>query len=550
MRKFLLALSAALLALGASAQTNLIAGNASTFENGEKNGWSSWGGDSESTIAEGGYNSAYSLELICKTAGDDYYAAQAAYSVDLIIGNQYEMTFYAKSSVADGSVQISYQNSSDYSGGGYTQVNLTQDWAKYSVEFTVNSEKGSAMDRILINFGKTVGSYYIDDITLVDLSNVESGNNPEGVPADYEVILQSNTTNGNTVQAWDAEFTGSAEKDGVKCIEYKNEASGNSYAHQIAIIYGFQPDTKYYIAMDVMGTPSTVGIGAWFQDNNYSTIGGYSTFNTFTVDSDTEWTTVVLSGKYQDEKEATRVALNLGEYVGTLYITNIRVYAPGEGGSVEPDPTPKPNVPEGYEVVVSGSQISSSISGANGNIENATLDGTSCIKFTNDVEGQNAWACQLAVDYDYQPEVKYYLTFKVNGDGNDVNNSCWFQQTDGWKTIGYGLSGFSVTSDTEWQDVVISGQYTVDSVTTEPAGLTANRIVLNVGEYVGTMYFTDIQLWAPNSGTTAVKVLGAEGRTVVYNLQGVRVLDTDNADAVKALAPGLYIVNGKKVIVK
>lgn len=36
----------------------------------------------------------------------------------------------------------------------------------------------------------------------------------------------------------------------------------------------------------------------------------------------------------------------------------------------------------------------------------------------------------------------------------------------------------------------------------------------------------------------------------VYNVSGVKVLTTENAEDVKALAPGLYVVNGKKFLVR
>ena len=41
-----------------------------------------------------------------------------------------------------------------------------------------------------------------------------------------------------------------------------------------------------------------------------------------------------------------------------------------------------------------------------------------------------------------------------------------------------------------------------------------------------------------------------DGRYVVYNINGILVLDTDNAAELAGLTPGLYIINGKKVIVR
>lgn len=42
----------------------------------------------------------------------------------------------------------------------------------------------------------------------------------------------------------------------------------------------------------------------------------------------------------------------------------------------------------------------------------------------------------------------------------------------------------------------------------------------------------------------------ADGSFTVYNLQGMKVLQTKNEDALKGLDPGLYIINGKKYLVK
>lgn len=324
MKKALLTLGAALIAMTASAAVeNLLPADASTFENGEKNGWYSWG-KGTSGVAEPGYNSAYCLELVNDEDGAEY-DSQAAYDIDLVNGQTYVYSFWAKSSVEGGSIQIAYQNSSSYSGGGYNTINLTTEWKQYVKEITVTLDD---MDRILINFGKTAGTYYIDDIVFGIEKPEEGGfQAPEG----YDVVLSGNVSDGSKISAWESVFTGDATHDGKPCIAYTNEESANSYAYQIALDYNYSPETTYYIVIDVMGTPSDVAVGAWFQNtSDYSTVGGYSTFNTFKITSDTEWTQVVLKGEYEDEKLANRVAINLGEYVGTAYFTNFKVYGPAE----------------------------------------------------------------------------------------------------------------------------------------------------------------------------------------------------------------------------
>jgi hypothetical protein len=54
-----------------------------------------------------------------------------------------------------------------------------------------------------------------------------------------------------------------------------------------------------------------------------------------------------------------------------------------------------------------------------------------------------------------------------------------------------------------------------------------------------------------NDGTGIDNVLDSSiEKWVVYNITGVKVLETNNAAQVSALPAGLYIVNGAKVIIK
>lgn len=331
MKKLLLSLGAIAIALSASAKIdNMLDANNSTFENGQKNGWSSWGGESTSQIAEPGYNSEYCLELTNPAAGDDYYAAQAAYTFKpaLETGVEYTFSFWAKSKEEGGSIQIAYQNSSDYSGGLYTQFNLTTEWKQYTKSFTISAE---GMDRILINFGKVVGTFYIDDIVFG--TEVEDGTGFQA-PEGYVVMASGNSADGTTITEWSSKLE-NGQHDGRECIVYTNDTKGDSYSTQLAIDLNYAPEKMYYVVFDVMGTPSTVGISAFFQHKDGYVNLGYNDFNSVTITSDTEWTQVVLKGEYTlNEKEqlADRIAINLGEYVGTAYITGIKVYGPASDG--------------------------------------------------------------------------------------------------------------------------------------------------------------------------------------------------------------------------
>lgn len=72
-----------------------------------------------------------------------------------------------------------------------------------------------------------------------------------------------------------------------------------------------------------------------------------------------------------------------------------------------------------------------------------------------------------------------------------------------------------------------------NSITVDDANFAGATITFNVG-----------------NGQTAVEGIDAETLFTVYSLQGVRLLDGADAAAVKALAPGLYIINGKKTVIR
>ena len=144
---------------------NVFAGDASDFEGGTTGGWGSWGSNKESAeVEEGtGYNNSKALAL--KNKGDgNAWEAQCAYTFDdaLQEGKKYIIQFYAKSSSAAGELQFQYQNGSTYSSqGGYNTFSVGTDWVKCEFTFTPAYDDAN---RIILNFGKVGGTYYIDNI--------------------------------------------------------------------------------------------------------------------------------------------------------------------------------------------------------------------------------------------------------------------------------------------------------------------------------------------------------------------------------------------------
>nr|WP_302830904.1 endo-1,4-beta-xylanase [uncultured Bacteroides sp.] len=145
--------------------TNIISGDNSDFEGGTKGKWGSWGNESSSSVSEKGEgnNSDYSMVLVNPKEGSDYYVAQAAFDLDepLKVGETYIIQFDAKASVTGTGVQFAVQNTSDYSGEGYSNMELSTDWIKCEKEYTCSKE---GMNRILISFGKYAGTFYIDNV--------------------------------------------------------------------------------------------------------------------------------------------------------------------------------------------------------------------------------------------------------------------------------------------------------------------------------------------------------------------------------------------------
>lgn len=83
--------------------------------------------------------------------------------------------------------------------------------------------------------------------------------------------------------------------------------------------------------------------------------------------------------------------------------------------------------------------------------------------------------------------------------------------------------------------------------------LPAALVALTYGEYPQTTTKVNGEMTVTLVvGSSAIEsaVEPLEGNYTVYNLNGVKVLDTDDSSRLKDLAKGIYIINGKKVILK
>lgn len=144
---------------------NILTGDASDFEGGTKGGWASWGGNSPTSAVQEGVGRDGSCGLVLTNPKDgNMWDAQCAYTFDTYLDSSkvYMIQFYVKSSTAAGQIQFQYQNGTTYgSQGAYSTFNAGNDWYLCEKKFKPGYDD---VNRIILNFGKVAGTYYIDNV--------------------------------------------------------------------------------------------------------------------------------------------------------------------------------------------------------------------------------------------------------------------------------------------------------------------------------------------------------------------------------------------------
>lgn len=111
------------------------------------------------------------------------------------------------------------------------------------------------------------------------------------------------------------------------------------------------------------------------------------------------------------------------------------------------------------------------------------------------------------------------------------------------------IAGNEINATEDWKKYIVT-----EVVPTEADGF--NVLALNLSTIIepGTMYFKDFK-WDfitkdPSLASVDNIINTTVDRWTVYNMLGVKVLDTVNESDVYNLAPGFYIVNGKKTVIR
>ena len=144
---------------------NILSEGAWGFENNDLNGWNSWAGDFDKSVANTGYASNHCLKVENKAAAG-MWEKQCVLALDNALekGKTYTLTFKAKADVAANINTAITMKDDPWTIQGSADHSLTTEWAEYTFEQTIDMDN---TNRIVFNLGETVTSYYIDNISLI-----------------------------------------------------------------------------------------------------------------------------------------------------------------------------------------------------------------------------------------------------------------------------------------------------------------------------------------------------------------------------------------------
>ena len=153
---------------------NILSEGAWGFENNELNGWNSWVGDFDKSVANTGYASNHCLKVENKAAAG-MWEKQCVLALDNALekGKTYTLTFKAKADKAANINTAITMKDDPWTIQGSEDHSLTTEWAEYTFEQTIDMDN---INRIVFNLGETATSYYFDNICLVK----KAGDNPDG----------------------------------------------------------------------------------------------------------------------------------------------------------------------------------------------------------------------------------------------------------------------------------------------------------------------------------------------------------------------------------
>lgn len=339
------------------------------------------------------------------------------------------------------------------------------------------------------------------------------------------------TGNDATFGGWGGSATfEQVTEDDKPCIKVTNpSAAENDWNVQIGIDVNLENGKTYALSFDVKGTPAT-GITAGIQNStDYSGKGNFTTF-----DVTETWKSVTITATVTGD-DANRITINVGKYVGTFFMTNVKL----TNGTSTPDTPDTPDTPEGEIVAESDFSTMTAYNmwaaeGVDAKIENGAL------VVTNAEAAANFWDIQYMVAdlFSVSKDVEYTITAKIKGFKGSLHYVLGKWGTDA--TAG----SVNVDESADWQTITIKFKSAAD-ITNEA------HLLFQTGDFVGSYAIESVVITAPKSASLDnVEVTPVVDHWTVYNLSGVKVLDTDNKSDLDMLGTGIYIINGKKVAIR
>lgn len=293
---------------------------------------------------------------------------------------------------------------------------------------------------------------------------------------------------------------------------------------------------KYYFSLEAKTTsPRTIEFQA------HGDPGAYKYWNiaggSFEVGAD--WKKHEFTGEVPadaDGMQTIAISLSTAPEACTMNFKNIVWNLIEEGGDTPEQPEdPKP----AGEVVASTDFTSMSAytmwksEAADVKIENGSL------VVTNATASSDFWNVQYMVadGFSLVADATYTITAKIKGFAGKLhyNLGTWSDNV---------MGDIDVEEAADWQ--VVSAKATAKADAAGDA-----HLLFQTGDFVGAFQIASVELTKDNpAGIDAVEVEAPATHWTVYNLMGVKVLDTDNEAALNELANGIYVINGKKVAIR
>lgn len=199
------------------------------------------------------------------------------------------------------------------------------------------------------------------------------------------------------------------------------------------------------------------------------------------------------------------------------------------------DEAPVVDNPDGSGKVFEAPIVAHPLRGEDGDDVN-DWDSQLFIKFNKALEeGTN-----IKVSFDYYCSDEREIQTQAHGAPGNYHH---------WQFLG------NLDAKPEWQSLEWSGTISADQAGAD--GCQAIAFNLSTAVEAGTFYINNIVVEAelPSTGENGVEQIENVPAAVkvvfpgVYNMMGVKVADSVDADAVNALPRGIYIVNGKKMVI-